>query len=61
MPVPAPPGVWSWRRGGETAVTVNLSSEAVELELGGEVLLSTKGRDDPSRLEPWEGVVLALT
>jgi alpha-glucosidase len=61
VPVPAPPGVWSWRRGSETAVAVNLSSDAVELELGGEVLLSTKGRDDPSRLDPWEGVVLALT
>jgi alpha-glucosidase len=55
------PGVLAWRRGDETAVALNLSGTAKPVELGGKVLLSTKGRDDASRLEPWEGVVLELS
>jgi alpha-glucosidase len=60
-PVAAGTGVWAWRRGGGTAVALNLTDSPANLSLAGEVLLSTKGRDDPSRLEPWEGVVVALT
>jgi glycosidase len=54
-------GVWAWRRGEGTAVAINLTDSPASLSLAGDVLLSTKGRDDPSRLEPWEGVVVALT
>jgi alpha-glucosidase len=60
-PVAAQTGVWAWRRGGGTAVALNLTDSPANLPLAGEILLSTKGRDDPSRLEPWEGVVVALT
>ena len=42
-------------------IAVNLTDSAATAPLEGKVLLSTKGRDDPSRLEPWEGVVVALT
>ena len=59
-PVAGDSGVWAWRRGG-TAVALNLTDSPANVSLAGEVLLSTKGRDDPSRLEPWEGVVVALT
>jgi alpha-glucosidase len=54
-------GVWAWQRGEGTAVALNLKDSSAELSLAGDVLLSTKGRSDPSRLEPWEGVVVALT
>jgi hypothetical protein len=60
-PLAAEPGVWAWRRGEATAVALNLTDSAASLSLAGEVLLSTKGRDDPARLEPWEGVIVALT
>jgi alpha-glucosidase len=42
--LPAPAGVWAFRRGEETTVAVNLTNDAVEL-------------DDGLRLEPWQGVV----
>jgi alpha-glucosidase len=45
--LPAPDGVWAFRRGEHTAVAVNLSDELAELELGGR-----------QRLDPWEGVIL---
>ena len=51
----------AWRRGDETAIALNLSDTVTSLALGGEVLLSTKSRDDASSLGPWEGVVLALS
>jgi alpha-glucosidase len=57
----SPTGLWAWRRGGATGVALNLTGSEATAPLEGEVLLSTKGRDDPSRLEPWEGVVVALT
>jgi alpha-glucosidase len=59
-PLDSAPGVWCWRRGDETAVAVNLSDAPASLEFGGEVLLSTTDVD-ASRLEPWTGVVLALS
>jgi alpha-glucosidase len=40
--LPAPEGVWAFRRGERTTVAVNLSDEGVEL--------------DGLRLRPWEGV-----
>ena len=42
--LPAPHGVWMFRRGEQTTVAVNLSDDEAELE-------------DGSRLAPWEGVV----
>lgn len=51
-------GVWAWRRGGSIVVAVNLSGERATLDLGGRVLLSSSGSDDPSILAPWEGFVL---
>jgi alpha-glucosidase len=42
--LPAPDGVWSFRRGEHTTVAVNLSEEDAELERG-------------LRLAPWQGVV----
>ena len=60
-PIAAEPGVWAWQRGDSTAVALNLTDSPVSLTLAGDVLLSTRGRDDPSRLEPGEGVVVALT
>ena len=58
--LPAPRGVWAWRRGDDTAVVLNLSDEPLDPQLGGDVLLSTHGRAEPRRLEAWEGVVLAF-
>jgi alpha-glucosidase len=60
-PVAGPTGVWAWQRGGGTAVALNLTDAPANVTLAGDVLLSTKGRNDSSRLEPWEGVVVALT
>jgi alpha-glucosidase len=59
--VASPSGIWAWRRGGATGVVLNLTGSEATVPLEGEVLLSTKGRSDPSRLEPWEGVVVALS
>ena len=42
--LPAPEGVWAFRRGERTTVAVNLSDDAAELE-------------DGLRLAPWQGVV----
>jgi alpha-glucosidase len=44
--LPAPDGVWAFRRGEETAVAVNLADGPVELEL-----------DGTRRLGPWEGAI----
>jgi alpha-glucosidase len=60
-PLASPTGVWAWRRGSSTAIALNLTGSAANVPLAGEVVLSTRGRDDPSRLQPWEGVVVALT
>jgi alpha-glucosidase len=60
-PLDSPTGVWTWRRGGATGIALNLTDSEATVPLEGEVLLSTKGRNDPTRLEPWEGVVVALT
>ncbi|MGZ4302572.1 MAG: alpha-amylase family glycosyl hydrolase [Gaiellaceae bacterium] len=60
-PLASPTGVWAWRRGSGTVIALNLTGSEAILPLAGEVILSTNGRDDASRLEPWEGVVVALT
>jgi alpha-glucosidase len=53
-------GVWAWRRGEGTVVALNLSDEEARIDLGGRVLLSTAGREDPGTLGPWEGHVLRV-
>ena len=65
--LPAPGGAWAWRRGGGTAVAVNLSAAPVEVQdLGGTVVVATdRARDGERvtgalRLGPWEGAVVAL-
>jgi alpha-glucosidase len=45
--LPAPHGVWAFRRGEGTVVAINLSAEPVELDL-----------DGSRQLAPWEGVLL---
>jgi alpha-glucosidase len=64
--LPAPPGVWQWRRGDDTIVALNLSDRATAIDgLRGTILVST-GRDRDGaavsgqlQLRPWEGVVTA--
>jgi alpha-glucosidase len=63
--LPAPAGVWAWRRGEGTTVAANLAAEPAVLDgVAGRVRLSTRrGREGESvdgRLElaPWEAVVL---
>jgi alpha-glucosidase len=57
-PVETRQGAWVWRRGDSIAVAVNLSPDPVEVDVGGRVLLSTSGSDDPSVLDPWGAVLL---
>jgi alpha-glucosidase len=45
--VPAPEGVWAYRRGEATAVALNLSDEHVEIDLAGR-----------RELAPWEAVIV---
>jgi alpha-glucosidase len=65
--LPAPAGAWAWRRGDDTAVALNLSDAAVEVEgVGGTVLVATdrgrdgEGLDGPLALAPWTGAIIAL-
>jgi len=44
--LPAPEGVWAFRRGARTVVAVNLSDETAALDLGGS-----------RELAPWEAVM----
>ncbi len=60
-PLAGEAGVWAWRRGDATSIAINMTDSEAIVPLEGKVLLSTRGRDNPSRLEPWEGVVVALT
>jgi hypothetical protein len=57
--------VWSFRRGTGTIVALNFSSVHQDLEVAGEILLSTAGdavspAADGLTLRPWEGVVVAV-
>ena len=62
----APDGAWTYARGEDTAVALNLSDREVTVDdLSGTVLVATdRGRDGeraqgPLRLGPWEALVLA--
>ena len=63
--LPAPQGIWAWRRGQTTVVAVNLSDRELKADgVEGQVLIGTTRHRDgervrgPLRLAPWEGVVL---
>jgi alpha-glucosidase len=65
--LPAPAGVWAWRRGERIVVAVNLSGEAASLPLGPATIeIGTDRARDGETVEgdldlgPWEGVVLLL-
>ncbi len=65
--MPAPAGVWTWRRGGETVVAVNPSADRTAVPVGrGTVLIGTDRSRDGERVEgelslgPWEGAVLRV-
>ena len=66
-PMPAPAGVWMWRRGGETVVAVNPSADRTAVPVDrGTVLIGTDRTRDDERVEgelslgPWEGAVLRV-
>jgi alpha-glucosidase len=65
--LPAPPGVWAWRRGAGHAVVINCSDRDVTLDdLDGRVCIGTdRGRDDEAfggslQLRAWEGVIAEI-
>jgi Domain of unknown function (DUF3459) len=65
--VPAPEGVWAWRRGELAMVALNLSDREITLEgIVGRVLVGTDPeRADEAisgalRLGAWEGVITEL-
>jgi hypothetical protein len=64
--LPAPDGVWAWRRGDRHAVVVNCSDREADVVLptaGGRVVVSTdrardgEGFGDAIHLRAWEGCV----
>jgi alpha-glucosidase len=62
--LPAPEGVWAWRRGESLVAAVNLSDAPAEVDVAGEILIGTDRGRDGARVEslalgPWEGAVLA--
>jgi glycosidase len=65
--VPAPPGVWAWRRGSDLVVVLNLAEDPVEMPLdGATVLIATDRRRDGEavsgslRLDGWSAAVARL-
>jgi alpha-glucosidase len=63
--VPSPPGVWTWRRGAEIVVALNLSEEPAIIPAGpATILISTDRGRDGDRVEgslelgAWQGSVL---
>jgi alpha-glucosidase len=66
-PIPAPDGVWAWKRGDHHAVVVNFNDAEVDVEgIRGRVLVGTdRARDGkpcagPMRLRGWEGCVVDI-
>jgi hypothetical protein len=64
-PLPSPPGVWVFRRGGGFVVALNFSNQPARLGgLRGRVRIGTvRSRDGElvtgaSTLGPWEGVII---
>jgi alpha-glucosidase len=65
--IPAPEGMWAWRRGEATVVAANLSDEAASLSVGpATILIDTDRARDGERVEadlslgPWEAAVLRV-
>jgi alpha-glucosidase len=67
--LPAPDGLWAFRRGRRFVVVLNLSDAAGSVELpsgGGRVRVATRREreaepvDGPLMLGPWEGAVVEL-
>jgi glycosidase len=72
--LPAPDGVWAWRRGAATAVALNFSDQDATVDVLGpagkgrhaRIAIGTdRARDgeavtDGLRIGPWEGVVLSF-
>jgi alpha-glucosidase len=65
--LPAPPGVWAWRRGSDLVVVLNLAEDPVEMPLeGATVLIATDRRRDGEavsgslRLDGWSAAVARL-
>ncbi|MCU1465675.1 MAG: hypothetical protein JWM72_1603 [Actinomycetia bacterium] len=66
-PIPAPDGVWAWKRGDRHAVAVNFSDAEITLEdIVGRILIGTdRARDgerfeSPLHLRGWEGCVVSV-
>jgi len=65
--IPSPAGVWTWSRGNDTVVSVNLSEEPVTVAIGtGTIAIGTRRERDGQpvgrelSLGPWEGAVLRV-
>jgi alpha-glucosidase len=63
-PLPAPAGVWAWRRGSDTTIALNLTDKPVSVPaMKGTVIISTvrshEGKQAGSSLalSPWEGAI----
>ena len=60
--IPAPDGSFAYSRGAATAVVLNMDEAPRTIEIDGDVLLTSSGRDlsaAPLNLEGWEGAILA--
>jgi alpha-glucosidase len=65
--IPSPAGVWTWSRGDDTVVSVNLSEEPVTVPIGtATIAIGTRRERDGEpvggelSLGPWEGAVLRV-
>jgi alpha-glucosidase len=65
--IPSPAGVWTWSRGDDTVVSVNLSEQPVKVPIGAATIaLGTHRERDGEPVEgelslgPWEGAVLRV-
>jgi hypothetical protein len=65
--IPSPSGVWTWSRGEDTVVSVNLSEQPVTVPIGTATIAigTRRERDGESvggelSLGPWEGAVLRV-
>lgn len=60
--IPAPDGSFAYARGAATLVVLNMDDAPRTIEIDGDVLLTSSGRDlsaGPLNLEGWEGAILA--
>ena len=60
--IPAPDGSFAYARGASTVVVLNMDDALRTIEIDGDFLLTSSGRDlgaGPLTLESWEGAILA--